>query len=169
MNETTTAASTDRVSIRRDLAETHAAYVELVGQIGDAHWKQRSGNAAWTCGQLAWHIPTSMAFQIGQIGSAKKKGNGLNLPPFLMPVLYKVSEMRVKVASRKATPASVLADFDAGMTRLLALLEATDDASLMTNAKSLGETRTIAGMFQVPVEHFAEHAADVRKVLGNMA
>src|SRR5438128_7570005 len=104
MSETTTAAATDRVSIRRDLAETHAAYIELVGQIGDAHWKQSSGNPAFTCGQLAWHIPTSMAFLTGQIERAKKSGNGLNPPSFLMPVILKVSELRVKLASRKATP-----------------------------------------------------------------
>src|SRR5206468_1856324 len=83
------------------------------------------------------------------------------------PLIYKVSEVRVRLASRKATPASVLADFDAGMARLLALFDATDEQTLITQAKSLGETRTIAGMFQVPVSHFAEHAADVRKGPGS--
>ena len=43
MNETTTTAAADRASIRRELTDTQAAYTELVGQIGDAHWNQRSG------------------------------------------------------------------------------------------------------------------------------
>src|SRR6478672_1375298 len=117
MSETaTTTTATDRASIRRELTDTHAAYNQLVGEIGDAHWKQRSGIPVWTCGQLAWHIPTSMNFITGQIESAKKGKDGLNLPAFLMPVLFKVSEIRVRLASRSATPASVLADFDAGMT-----------------------------------------------------
>src|SRR5436190_22882119 len=117
MNDTTTTttAATDRASIRRELTDTHAAYTKLIGEIGDAHWNQRSGIPAWTCGQLAWHIPTSLAFMTGQIESARKKGNGVNPPGFLMPLIYKVSEVRVRLASRKATPASVLADFDAGM------------------------------------------------------
>jgi DinB superfamily len=166
MNDTTTTTPTDRQSIRRELTDTQAAYKQLVGEIGDAHWKQRSAIPAWTCGQLAWHIPTSMAFVTGQIESARKGKDGLNPPGFLMPVLFKVSEIRVRLASRNATPESVLADFDAGMTRLLGLFDATDDQTLLATATSLRETRTVAAMFRVPVDHFAEHAGDVRKVLG---
>jgi uncharacterized protein (TIGR03083 family) len=166
MNETTTTAAPDRASISRELAETQAAYRELVGQIGEARWKQRSGIPAWTCGQLAWHVASSVPFMAGQIEGAKK-GKALNPPAFLIPLLFKASELRVKVASRKATPASVLADFDAGMTRLLAVLNATDDQMLLVSATSLGETRTIAEMFHIPISHFTEHAADVRKGLGS--
>ena len=165
MNETTVAAGPDRGAIRAELQATDAAYRQLVGQIGDANWKRRSGNAAWTCGQLAWHLASGAGFIAGQI-EAGSRGKALNPPAFLLPMLFKVSELRVRIASRKATPASVLADFDAGMKRLQALLEATDDQTLPINATLFGETYTVAGMFGIPTSHFAEHAPDVRKVLG---
>ena len=73
-----------------------------------------------------------------------------------------MGELRVRVASRKATPASVLADFDSGARKLLAVLESFDDETLRLSATRMGETRTLAGMFQKPVEHLAEHAAQIR-------
>ena len=164
MNETTTAAGPGRGAIRAELEGTDAAYRQLVGEIGDANWKTRSGIPAWTCGQLAWHLASSLGFIAGQLEGATK-GKGTNPPGFLMPLLFKASELRVRVASRKATPASVLADFDAGMKRVLALLDATDDQTLPMSAKSFLDARTVAEMFGLPASHFEEHAGDIRKVL----
>jgi hypothetical protein len=56
----------------------------------------------------------------------------------------------------------VLADFEAGTGRLLVTLESIDDAGLQLSATMMGETRTIAAMFQVPVDHMAEHSAHIR-------
>jgi uncharacterized protein (TIGR03083 family) len=165
MNETTTAAGPDRGAIRAELQATDAAYRQLVGQIDDANWKTRSGIPAWTCGQLAWHLASSLSFIAGQIEGATK-GKATNPPAFLIPMLFKANELRVRVASRKATPASVLADFDAGMKRLQTLLDATDDQTLPISATSFQETRTVAEMFHIPVDHFAEHSGDIRKVIG---
>jgi uncharacterized protein (TIGR03083 family) len=165
MNETTTAAGPDRAAIRAELEATEVAYRQLVGEIGEANWKTRSGIPAWTCGQLAWHLASSTGFIAGQIEGASK-GKGTNPPAFLMPLIFKASEVRVRIASRKATPASVLADFDAGMKRVLALLDATDDQTLPMSAKSFLDARTVAEMFHIPRTHFAEHSADIRKVLG---
>jgi hypothetical protein len=73
-----------------------------------------------------------------------------------------MGEWRVRVASRSATPASMLADFDAGVRRLLAVLESFDDETLRLSATRMGETLTIAALFQKPVEHLAEHADHIR-------
>ena len=62
----------------------------------------------------------------------------------------------------KATPASVLADFDGGLRKLLAVLESFDDETLRLSATRMGETLTIGAFFQKPVEHLAEHAAHIR-------
>jgi uncharacterized protein (TIGR03083 family) len=165
MNDTTTAAGTDRAAIRAELQTTESAYKELVARIDEANWKTRSGIPAWTCGQLAWHLGSSLGFIAGQIEGGVR-GKSTNPPAFLMPMLFKASELRVRIASRKATPASVLADFDAGTKRLLTLLDATDDQTLRMSATSFQQTRTIAEWFRQPGNHFAEHAADIRKVLG---
>lgn len=162
MNETTTTAAPETAPIRAELESIRTQYHALVGEIGEAHWKQRSAIPAWTCGQLAWHLSASIGFVAGQIEGAKKKGNGTNPPAFLLPTLLKLSELRVRLQSRSATAASVAADYDAGMARLLAMLDATDSTTLATSATSFRDTRTIAEMFRLPVEHMAEHAAHIR-------
>ncbi len=63
---------------------------------------------------------------------------------------------------RKATRAAVLADFDTAVRKLLAVLESFDDDTLRLSATRMGETMTIAVMFQKPVEHLAEHAGHIR-------
>ncbi len=156
-----TTMTPDRVVIRGAIEAMAFEFATLVGEIGDQRWKTKSGIPAYTCGQLAWHLASATAFLAGETAKAKD-GKALNPPAFLRPILYKVGEWRVRFASRKATPTSVLADFDSGVRRLLAVLESFDDETLRLSATRMGETRTLAGMFQKPVEHLAEHAAQIR-------
>jgi hypothetical protein len=165
MNETTANAAPGRAELRAEFQAAQAQFHDLVARIGEVHWKQQSGIPAWTCGQLAWHVGGSVAFVTGQIEGAKK-GKALNPPALLMPLLLKASELRVRIASRKATPASVLADFDAGMARELAVLEATDERELGVTVRAFGETQTLAELFRSVPAHVAEHAAHVAQVLG---
>ena len=151
----------DRAGIRAVIEAMAPEFATLVSAIGDEGWKTKSGIPAYTCGQLAWHLAAATGFLAGETAKAKD-GKALNPPALLRPVLYKLSEWRVRVASRKATPASVLADFDSGVHKLLAVLESFDDETLRSSATRMGETRTLAGMFQKPVEHLAEHAAQIR-------
>ena len=132
-------------------------FAALVGEIGEGGWNKKSSIPEWTCGQLAWHVASSASFLAGQID-----GKPLNPPAFLRPMLYKVSELRVRLLSRKATPASVLTDLDAGKNRLLSVLASLDDDALNASATMMGNTHTVGEMFQVPVDHLAEHAAHIR-------
>jgi hypothetical protein len=161
MNDTAPATAPTRTALRDELTALGPAFQQLVTEIGDANWRTRSGIPAWTCGQLAWHLAQAVAFQAGQIDAAAR-GKALNPPSFLLPVLFKLNELRVRVASRKATPASVLAEFDAGLKRQLALLAATDDAALAATVTAFGGTRTLAATFRQAIDHFTEHAADIR-------
>ncbi|MEX2246262.1 MAG: maleylpyruvate isomerase N-terminal domain-containing protein [Dehalococcoidia bacterium] len=156
-----TAATPDRAAIRAEIEAMSPEFATLVGAIGDERWKTKSGIPAYTCGQLAWHVASAAGFLAGETAKAKD-GKALNPPAFLRPVLYKLGEWRVRVASRKATPASVLADFDSGARKLLAVLESFDDETLRLSATRMGETLTIAALFHKPVEHLAEHAAQIR-------
>ena len=165
MNETTTATATaTRAELRAELEAAQARFHDLVARIGEAHWKQRSGIPAWTCGQLAWHVGGSVAFVTGQVEGAKK-GKALNPPSLLMPLLLKASELRVRIASRKATPASVLADFDAGMVRALSVLDATDERELGVTVRAFNETQTLGELFRSIPGHVAEHTAHIEHVL----
>ena len=42
------------------------------------------------------------------------------------------------------------------------MLDAFDDEALKLSATRMGETQTIAAMFQVLVDHVAEHSAHIR-------
>jgi hypothetical protein len=42
------------------------------------------------------------------------------------------------------------------------VLDSVDDAALNSSATMMGETRTIGAMFQMPVDHLAEHTAHIR-------
>jgi hypothetical protein len=153
--------ATDRGAIKAAIEGMAPAFTQLVGEIGEDGWKKKSGIPAWTCGQLAWHVASSAGFLAAQI-EAGSKGKALNPPAFLRPMLFKASELRVRMLSRKATPASVLTDMAAGRARMLEVLGAVDDEALKSSATFMGNTRTIGEMFQVPVDHLAEHGAHIR-------
>jgi hypothetical protein len=157
-----TTITTDRVAIKAAIETSGADFAKVVTEIGDAGWKKKSGIPAWTCGQLAWHVASAFAFNADQIKNANTSGKALNPPALLRPTLYKLSELRVRLLSRKATPASVLTDLNAGIATLLATLASVDDDGLSKSATMMGDTRTIAAMFQVPVDHVAEHTAHIR-------
>jgi hypothetical protein len=156
-----TTVTPDRAAIRGSIEAMAPEFATLLGEIGDAGWKTKSGLPAYTCGQLAWHLASGTTFLAGEIAKAKD-GKALNPPAFLRPVLYKMNELRVHLVSRKATPASVLGDFDTAVRKLRAVLESFDDETLRLSATRMGETMTIAAMFQKPVEHLAEHAGHIR-------
>jgi len=160
------AGTPDRAVIRAAIEGMAPEFATLLGEIGDGGWKAKSGIPAYTCGQLAWHLASGTAFLAGEIAKAKD-GKALNPPAFLRPILYKLSEWRVRIVAGKATPASVLADFDTALRKLLAVLESFDDQTLRSSATRMGETLTIAALFQKPVEHLAEHAAHIRAGLSD--
>ena len=145
-----TTMTLDRTAMRSAIEAMTPEFATLVAAIGDDGWKTKSGIPAYTCGQLAWHLAAATGFLAGETAKAKD-GKALNPPAFLRPVLYKLSEWRVRVASRKATPASVLADFDIGARKLLAVLESFDDETLGSSATRMGETLTIAALIHKPV------------------
>ena len=156
-----TTMTPDRAAIRSAIEAMTPEFASLVGAIGEDGWKTKSGIPAYTCGQLAWHLASAIGFLAGETAKAKD-GKALNPPAFVRPVLYKLGELRVRVASRKATPASVLADFDGGTRKLLAVLESFDDETLRSSGTRMGETMTMAALLHKPMEHLAEHAAQIR-------
>jgi hypothetical protein len=155
------AVTPDRAAIRSAIEAMTPEFANLVAEIGDEGWKTKSGIPSYTCGQLAWHLAAATGFLAGETAKARE-GKALDPPAFVRPILYKLSEFRVRVASRKATPASVLADFDNGTRKLLAVLDSFDDDTLRSSATRMGETLTIAALLHKPMEHLTEHSAHIR-------
>lgn len=154
----------DRSAIRSSIEAMAGEFGSLVDAIGDDGWNVKSGIPAYTCGQVAWHLASGTSFLAGEIAKAQD-GKALNPPAFVRPILYTLSGWRVRVASRKATPESVRADFDAALQRLLAVLDSFDDETLNQPATRMGETLTIAALLHKPVEHLAEHTEHIHEGL----
>jgi hypothetical protein len=161
MSETATMNRADKSVIRSELERTHAAYRDLIAGIPDAEWNARSGNHAFTRGQLAWHLASGLDFAAGIIEAARK-GKQTSVPAFLMPLGYRINEMRIRRRSRSATRDSVLADYARYQERLLRLLDDVTDAELGIVKTNYAITQSVHEMFSVPVEHFAEHAPEIR-------
>lgn len=158
------APATDKTAIREQLEATYAAFRGLVPQITDEKWNATSGNKAFTCGQLAWHIVSGVDFTAEIVENARK-GKQTNVPSFLMPLGYKINERRIRSRSKNATRESVLADYERQQARLLGLLDAVSDAELAIVKTNYAITQSVREMFNVPIEHFDEHAPEIRKAL----
>ncbi len=161
---TTSTPAADTTAIREQLEATHAAFRGLVPQITDEKWNAKSGNAAFTCGQLAWHIVSGVDFSAEIIENARK-GKQTSVPSFLMPLGYKINERRIRSRSKNATRDSVLADYEREQARLLRLLDEVTDSELAIVKTNYAVTQSVREMFNVPIEHFAEHASEIRKAL----
>jgi hypothetical protein len=154
----------DRAAIRRDLEATHAAFRELVARLADAKWNATSGNPAWTCGQLAWHLAEGVKFS-RQLVEGARKGRQINPPRLLNPLAFKVNEFLVRRRSRGATRASVRTDYGASLAALLRVLDEVRDNEFDIVKTNFGITRTLEGMFRISVEHFAEHGPEIESVI----
>jgi hypothetical protein len=161
---TASASTVDKAALRAELEATHAAYKGLVAQIGDDKWNAASGNSAFTCGQLAWHVASGVEFSTAIIENARK-GKQTNLPKFMMPLAYKINERRIRSRSKAATRESVLADYAKEQEHLLRLLDEVPDADFSRSFTNYAQTKTVEEMFRTGVEHFAEHAPEIRASL----
>jgi hypothetical protein len=164
VTETATAPTVDKDAVRADLQRTHDAYRELIAQIPDEKWTATTGNAAFTCGQLAWHMASALDFSAKLIEAARN-GKQTNVPSFLMPLGYKINELLIRRRSRTATRDSVLADYERENARLLRLLDEVTEAELAIVKTNYAITQSVREMFNVPAEHFAEHAPQIRSAL----
>jgi hypothetical protein len=160
----TSAPPIDKTAIREELEATHAAYRGLVAQITDDKWNATSGNKAFTCGQLAWHIVSGVDFTAEIIENARK-GKQTNVPSFLMPLGYKINERRIRSRSKSATRESVLADYERQQARLVRLLDDVSDSELAIVKTNYAIKQSVREMFNTPIEHFAEHAPEIKAAL----
>ncbi len=151
----------DRGALRPRLEATRSSVRDLVASISPEQWHQKSGNRAWTCGQMATHLAVNDSL-LGLIDKARK-GKGFNPPMFLVNI---ANVLMTRRAARNATRESLLTGFDAGTSRLLALLDQTTDDELRVSVKVLGEQTTVAGLFDRIPGHLAEHEPDLRAARG---
>lgn len=158
----TTSAAPDRQTIRAEIESTRTAYHQLLDSLSDDDWRKKSGNPAWSVGQLMWHVSHGMEF-FTQAVEYCRKGKGPNPPSFL---IAPGNVLLTKFGSRGATPQSAREKFDQGTEALLACLDGVHDNEWSKSARIYGSDYTIASTFPQVAEHYREHEQDILTGLG---
>ncbi len=151
-----------REAIRAELKTTRAAYHELLNSLSPEDWNKKSGNPAWSVGQLMWHIAWGDGFAPRAVAQCKK-GRGFSPPQFITDTL---NMLITRWGARRATPQSVAEKYDAVHTAILAALDEVKEDEWEKGAKMFGEFETVESALRIPVTHFKEHEPDVLKGLG---
>lgn len=161
MTDTTTSAPS-REKFRKGLEDTKAGFHALLDSLSAEDFKKKSGNASWSNGQLMWHAAWGVEF-VPQGVERARKGKDLNIPRGLFNVL---NPWITRWGSRGITPDSISKKYDEANAKALELLETVKDDEWAKGVKITGDYQTIENFFSMPVEHFAEHKADILKSLG---
>jgi hypothetical protein len=82
-----------------------------------------------------------------------------------MPLAFKANEFIVRRKSGKATRDSVLNDYERSLRDLLRLLDEIPAEEFALSKTNFGQTHTIEEMFRTSIEHFEEHAPQIRAAL----
>ena len=151
----------DREALRAELETTRAAFHELLNSLSPADLRRRSGNAAWTVGQLIYHLAWAAGFVPSGVQSARK-GRGFNPPAFLAD---RVNVIATRLGARRATKSSIAAKYDAAHAKILAALGSVGDGDWQRGVKTFGEYLTVGDVFHSVARHFEENAADIRHAL----
>ncbi len=151
-----------RDAIRAELESTRDAYHELLNSLSPEDWKRKSGNPAWSVGQLMWHIAWGNGFAPRGVDDCKR-GRGFNPPQFITDT---VNMLITRWGARSATPQSVAEKYDSVHAAILSKLDEVSNEDWAKGAKMFGETHTVESVLRSPVTHFKEHEADILKGLG---
>jgi hypothetical protein len=150
-----------RLSLHADLEGTRRAYHRLLATLSDEDWALVSGNPSMTVGQLMSHLAEDVGFMTRMVEWARR-GRSVDPPPWLF---YLLNPLRVRWGARYATLYTVGTMYDRGHNALCAVLDAVRDEDWEKGATFLGRYTTVAGVFLLPVKHFAQHAADIERGL----
>jgi hypothetical protein len=157
------AAIPDKQWLRDDLEKTRAAYHELLTSLSSEDWNRRSGNPDLTVREAMWHMAWALGWLGGSIDRVVK-GRSLNPPMFLVEPGRRFA---IWWLALRATPERAAARYDEGHAALLAKLETVSDDEWALSITQFGEPRNIQWFVRQPVEHFEEHARDVRAALAS--
>jgi hypothetical protein len=148
-----------REQLREELESTRDLYMELVSLSNNANWRNRSGNPAWTVGQMLGHIV--MYYRpIPWMMKRVRKGKGSpGLPGFLFNPF---NSLVTRLYTRRYTPENIAAAYDQAHSSVLETLESVRDDELSLSASFLGIEHDVADFFHYHTRHVREHEPDIR-------
>lgn len=147
-----------RARLREELEGTRVLFHALVAEVGRSGWTTRSGNPAWTNGQLLWHVAIGARFASRLMGRVAR-GKGVNPP---MRLFDPLNAWMGRVGAWRSTPESVLRLYDSGMDGVLAALEAVPIDAWQQSAMVLGVRTLLEDAFHGVRWHYETHAPDIR-------
>ena len=145
-----------------ELDQAREEFRELVLGLSNEEWNHKSDNAAWTNGQLCWHVAFTASGGTLRV-SRLRQHKGMKPPGPLMAVLDVLSLWLVRIRSRGATPDSVLAFFDERLSMTRGTIDTIADDEWDNGAEFLGKPMTVGSSFGFLREHVSEHAAEMRR------
>jgi hypothetical protein len=151
-----------RESAGAEIEATRAAFHELLDSLSEADFKKKSGNGAWTNGQLMWHLSWGLTYVPKSVARCRS-GKNLVFPRGLFNI---INPWLTRWGSRGITRDKVGKLYDDANTEVLSLLETIKDDEWSKGCTVAGTAVTIESEFRIPAEHFAEHKADILKSLG---
>jgi hypothetical protein len=134
----------------------------LLDSLSAEDFRKKSGNPAWTVGQLMWHLAWGSGYVADGVRRARA-GKNLNGPRGLFDA---INPWLTRWGARGASPESVAKRFDEAMAKAAAALDTVDDAEWDKGFKRLGEFLSVADVYRENARHFQEHRADILKGLG---
>ncbi len=154
----------DTETMIADLEATRAAYHALLAQIPADAWRRRSGNPDMLVKQLMWHMAWAMGWLARGVAGTRSGRRSLvgRLPG---PIADPARKLAMRALARTATPERAGRAYDDGHAALIAELSKVAGTEWQLATVRFGEERTVAWHFRQPVDHFAEHAADIVAVL----
>jgi hypothetical protein len=148
-----------------ELESVKNEFLQLLAAIPEEEWGRRMPGEHWTAKQELAHIAQALQTIPGSILRATT-GHGGALMAFT-PVALRIwanGYIVIPVASRKETRASIAAEYEKAHTALVDLL-ATLPEEAWSKGTRYGEYMTVEQMAHRPMEHLAEHAAHLRRML----
>jgi hypothetical protein len=150
-----------------ELEETRLGFFSLLQEISDQDWDRPLPGEGWTARQEMAHVTQVISLlPVGiKRATAGQSWSVLALVPenlrrwvnghIIVPVRYK-----------SATRLSITEEYEKAHRVLLGLLGELPDEAWGKGATFPSEYRTVEQMAHRPTEHFEEHAAHLRRVLG---
>ncbi len=149
-----------------ELEGVRLEFLRLLHEISDSDWDRRLPGEGWTARQEMAHVTQVLQLMPGGIRRAAtgRRYSVLSVVPeplrrwangyFIVPLTY-----------RSATRASLATAYDQAHATLLEVLRELPEEAWSRGAYFPREYRTVEQMAHRPAEHFAEHAAHLRRVL----
>jgi hypothetical protein len=151
--------SSQREQLRAEMETTRDLFMELASKTNDANWRNRSGNPAWTVGQVMGHIVMIYSAIPWKLERVRKGKGAPGLPAFLFDPLNAIS---TRLSTRKYTPQNIAASYDEAHRNALAALDDVGDDEWKLSASFFGVEQDVAEFFHYHAGHVREHEPDVR-------